>query len=122
MKICLLNNKNVVQIWSLLNNQMYLKYQGIFLAFKLPSILFFKFQLEKDFDKIILVKLVLTIFSERRHKFFYMSNLFKIFYFFHRLYSKDSALITGFYALLDLVGLGFRIIKVTERLFYFELG
>jgi len=51
-----------------------------------------------------------------------MTNLFKFFYFVRSLIFNENPLVTGFYILLDLVGLGFRISKITERLFFFELG
>lgn len=101
---------------------MYVKYFGIWSVFILPSNLFLKLISNKNFNEKLNISLVLTLFSKKQHKFFYMANIFKIFYFLNKLYFKESPLKTGFYLLLDLIGLGFRIIKVTERLFYFELG
>lgn len=41
---------------------------------------------------------------------------------FARIVNNQSSLIVGFYRILDLVGLGFRITKITDSIFLFDMG
>ncbi len=120
MRVCSLKDKNIFNVWSLLTNQMFVKYKGVWSVFQLPSCSYLcvsnKYLSDSFFRSSIIV------FSKKKHKYFYMSSLFKSFYLLHKLCFNESTLKTGFYIMLDLVGLGFRINKITERLFYFELG
>lgn len=120
MRIYTLKNKNVACVWSLLTNQMFVKYYGVWSVFKLPAKTFIR--LSSNLNSNNAWRLNFIIFSAPKHKYFYMTNLFKFFYFVRSLIFNENPLVTGFYILLDLVGLGFRISKITERLFFFELG
>lgn len=109
-------NKHLNITFPVLNNKIYLRYKGLFYTFSLPTkgtyISFLK-----EAGGVNDFKLMLFIDAfDKVHK------LFRLFYMFRGIAENNSTKITGFYRIMDLVGLGFRITRVTKSVFFLDIG
>lgn len=106
-------NKNFDLFFCFLNNELY---------FKQTPVCIFK----AHFKNTVLVKITnksnlnLKLWCKRRNLYFLHT--------FYKLYASITSSLdfmsfsNGFFVKLDLIGLGFRVVKVSEKLFYFSLG
>lgn len=106
--------KNLNIIFTLLDNKLYLRYQGLFNSFFLPSKATF-ISLMTDSYRILNLIFFVTGFSKAY-------QLFRFFYAFSHIINGRSLQTTGFYRIMDLVGLGFRITRITKSIFLFDIG
>jgi len=101
-----------------MGNNVFLEKDGIF----------FKFFLRQHVDLIVKTVcsnktlLKISTYSKDKYRLYNLLPFFHIFYTTYKINSKELVLFKGFYLLIDLIGLGFRITKMTDRVFFFELG
>lgn len=105
---------NLSVMLSLLDNKLYLRYKGMFNEFPISPKGTFISILKRTYT---VLKLVLFV-----DRFTRAYQLFRFFYTFSHLTDKRSFKITGFYRIMDLVGLGFRITRITKSIFLFDMG
>lgn len=106
--------QNLDIIFPLLHNKVSLRYKGLFYGFYMPS----KGSYVSLSNKThILLKFIFFV-----DKFSKLHQLFNFFYLFRNLVDKKTPKIMGFYRIMDLVGLGFKIVRITKSIFFFDIG
>jgi len=111
-------NKTSV-ILDLISNKMFIRYLNNWKSFLLSEVTFFKALFKnKNYNNCIIV----SLFFKNKQRYYRSFCFFQFFYFLTKLNLNENSLQVGFYRQLDLIGLGFRIVKLTQKLFFFELG
>lgn len=107
-------NKNLNIIFPLLYNKVFLRYKSLLYAFQLP--------IKGSYFSITHRPKMSLNFLFFVDKFFKLHVLFNFFYLFNNLVNKRAPIVTGFFRVMDLVGLGFRITRITKSIFFFDIG
>jgi len=118
MRHCFLENQNSALICSLVSNNLFI------LKDKTP----FKFIMKNNINFSLKIfgsdnySIILSNYSVYKNRLYNLLSLFDVFYTTIKINKKEHILFKGFFILVDLIGLGFRIAKITDRIFFFELG
>lgn len=115
MKKLIKSQKNLDIFFSFLNNKIYYKQTPIFFS---TSVITRTALMYINLNKTL--NITLQIWEKNRNLYFFKS-LFNLFISIQQTISKLH-INDGFFIRLNLIGLGFRIQKISEKIFHFSLG
>lgn len=119
MRSCLLDHKNSFLICSLLNNKIFILKDKTSFKYLIKENINFSFIKYLNCNKY---SVKLSSYSNYKNRLYNLQALFNLFYTMYKINKKEHVFFKGFFLLIDLVGLGFRIAKITDRIYFFELG
>lgn len=118
MRYCFLENQNSALICSLVSNNLFILKDKIPFKFMMKNNINFSFKILASNNYSI----ILSNYSTYKNRLYNLLSLFDVFYTAIKINKKEHILFKGFFISVDLIGLGFRIAKITDRIFFFELG
>lgn len=119
MRYCSIDTKNSFLTCSLISNQVFIFKDKVSFKFLMKENVNFSFIKNLHCNKY---SFKLSNYSCSKNRLYNLLTLFNLFYTAFKINKTEHVLFKGFFLLIDLVGLGFRIAKITDRIFFFELG